>query len=62
MIKRIELREYQLESNDIDDCDDDDDDGVKDDTIREKKHQHNRTTNYGYSIPYFCMLLQTREK
>jgi len=23
MIKRIELREYQLESNDIDDCDDD---------------------------------------
>ena len=25
MIKRIELREYQLESNDIDDCDDDDD-------------------------------------
>jgi|SRR3954470_12418807 hypothetical protein len=52
MIKRIELREYQLESNDIDDCDDDDDGGVKDDTIREKKHQHHSTTNHGsfYSI------------
>jgi len=50
MIKRIELREYQLESNDIDDCDDDG--GVKDDSIREQKHQHPSSTNCGsfYSI------------
>jgi hypothetical protein len=45
MIKRIELREYQLESNDIDDCDDDG--GVKDDSIREQKHQHPSSTNCG---------------
>jgi hypothetical protein len=51
MIKRIELREYQLESNDIDDCDDDGG-GVKDDSIKEQKHQHHSSTNCGsfYSI------------
>ncbi len=61
MIKRIELREYQLESNDIDDCDDDDG-GVKDDTIREKKHQHHVLLTMDLSIPYFCTLIQTKEK
>ena len=49
MIKRIELREYQLESNDINNCDD----AFEDDSRREQKQQQEQSTNnYGtaYSI------------
>ena len=54
MIKKIELREYQLESDEIIDCNDVDSDyfDIKSDNMREQKQHQKGTNNYEnvYSI------------
>jgi hypothetical protein len=57
MIKRIELREYQLESNDINNCDD----AFEDDSIREQKQEQEQSTN-NHGTAYSIVLHITTDR
>ena len=66
MIKKIELREYQLESDEFIDCNDcndcNDDYGIKSDSMREQKQQRKNTNNYEAVYSIFLHVTTDKEE